>query len=93
MLPRVSAVKHLKDYELELAFTDGTVSTLDFRNRVTRRGGVFAPFESIDFFKQVSVDPEAGTIVWPNGVDLCPDVLYEEATATATKAEDAQAHA
>jgi hypothetical protein len=30
----------------------------------------------------VKVDPEAGTIVWPNGVDLCPDVLYSEATGT-----------
>lgn len=34
----------------------------------------------IDCFRQVAVDPEAGTLVWPNGVDLCPDMLYSEAT-------------
>jgi hypothetical protein len=80
MLPRVSAVKHIKDYELELAFTDGTVSTLDFRTRIEGRRGVFKPLQNIDVFKQVSVDKEAGTLVWPNGVDFCPDVLYAEAT-------------
>jgi hypothetical protein len=32
------------------------------------------------FFQQVSVDEEAGTVQWPNGVDLCPDVLYSRAT-------------
>jgi hypothetical protein len=31
-------------------------------------------------FSQVTVDTEAGTLVWPNGVDFCPDVLYAEAT-------------
>jgi len=27
-------------------------------------------------FAKVSVDPEAGTIVWPNGADLSPSMLY-----------------
>lgn len=80
MFPRVTAVRHLKDYELELRFTDGTVAAIDFQRRVQGRGGVLAPLESIDFFKQVAVDGEAGTLVWPNGVDFCPDVLYAEAT-------------
>jgi hypothetical protein len=76
MLPRIKHVRHLGEYRLELTFTDGKKSELDFKQRVVGRGGVFAPFADIDFFRQVAVDPEAGTIVWPNGVDLCPDVLY-----------------
>ncbi len=32
------------------------------------------------FFQQVSVNPELGTVTWPNGADLCPDVLYSFAT-------------
>ena len=71
-LPLVTSVRLMKDYELEVAFTDGTVSTLDFRSRVMGRGGVFEPLQSVDFFEQVSVDHEAGTLVWPNGVDFCP---------------------
>jgi len=49
---------------------------LDLRERIVGRGGVFTPLQDIDYFAQVEVDLEAGTIVWPNGVDLCPDVLY-----------------
>ena len=83
MFPRVTKVRHMKDYELEIGFSDGTVAKLDFRARIAGRGGVFRPLESVDFFAQVTVDPEAGTLVWPNGVDFCPDVLYAEATGKA----------
>ncbi len=33
-------------------------------------------------FAQVAVDPELGTITWPNGVDLDPDVLHGDYEAT-----------
>lgn len=91
MLPRVNKVKYVKDYELEVGFTDGIVATLDFRDRVSGRGGVFRPLQNTEFFQQVSVDPEAGTLVWPNGVDFCPDVLYSEATGNPIAVADATA--
>ncbi len=80
MFPRVKHVRHLGQYRLELSFTDGTKGELDFKARVVGRGGVFAPLEAIDYFGEVKVDPEAGTIVWPNEVDFCPDVLYSLVT-------------
>jgi len=80
MFPRVKRVRHMRDYRLELGFTDGTTGELDFRQRIVGRGGVFSQLENVGFFTQVQVDPEAGTIVWPNGVDFCPDVLYSLAT-------------
>lgn len=83
MFPRVRGVRHIKDYRLELAFSDGTVAELDFRRRVAGRGGVVRALENLDFFRQVTVDREAGTVVWPNGVDFCPDVLFAEATGKA----------
>jgi len=80
MFPRVKQVRHLGAYRLELSFTDGTKGELDFEERVLGRGGVFSPLEDVSFFGQVTVDPEAGTIVWPNEVDFCPDVLYSLVT-------------
>jgi len=93
MFPRVKQVRHLGEYRLELSFTDDTKGELDFKERVVGRGGVFTPLEDIDFFKRVQVDPEAGTIVWPNEVDFCPDVLYSLVTGKPIRAERrAKAH-
>ena len=82
MFPRIVAVKHIEEYYLKLVFDNGEKAELDFKDRVMGRGGVFAALEEIEFFSQVEVDPEIGTLVWPNEVDFCPDVLYSEATGT-----------
>jgi hypothetical protein len=63
-----------------VTFTDGCVHELDFASQILGRGGVFIPLQDVGFFRQVRVDPESGTIVCPNGVDFCPDVLYSLAT-------------
>jgi len=76
MSPRVKQVRHLGQYRLELSFSDGTKGELDFKSRIVGRGGVFAPLQDVHYFGLVRVDPEAGTITWPNEVDFCPDVLY-----------------
>jgi hypothetical protein len=73
------------DYRPELTFIDGATAELDFRQRIVGRGGVFSQLEDVGFFKRVQVDPKAGTIVWPNGVDFCPDVLYSLATGKAIR--------
>jgi hypothetical protein len=80
MFPRITAVRHVEAYRLELTFTNGEQAELDLADRIVGRGGGFALLEDIDFFKKVRVDPEIGTLVWPNEVDMCPDVLYSKAT-------------
>jgi len=71
---RVVDVEHLGDLRLRLTFTDGLVRELDFD--AVLDGGVFAPLREQILFAQVSLDTVAGTIAWPNGVDLDPDVLH-----------------
>jgi hypothetical protein len=52
--------------------------TQDERFRGSGNGGESLPGDPA-YFAQVHIDPEAGTIAWPNGVDLVPEPLYEEA--------------
>jgi hypothetical protein len=82
VFPRIKRVRHIDYYCLELNFTDGSAAELDLSDRIAGRGGVFRPLQVLELFKQVRVDPEAGTLVWPNGVDFCPDDLYSLATGT-----------
>lgn len=42
--------------------------------------GVFEPLKDEAYFFKVDVNPEWGTIFWPNGADLDPDVLYSMVT-------------
>ncbi|MBO0808827.1 MAG: DUF2442 domain-containing protein, partial [Actinobacteria bacterium] len=53
------------------------VGDVDFS--AERWTGVLRPLSDPGFFTRVSVDPEAGTVVWPNGIDLAPEPLYEQA--------------
>ena len=71
----VVAAKVLPPFTLEVTFDDGVVRRIDVRPEL--RGPVFEPLRDPDYFARVSVDPEAGTVVWPNGADLAPEFLYE----------------
>ena len=73
-LPRITRAEHLGGFVLRLTFSDGLVRELDFAGVL--EGGVFEPLQDPEFFAQVSVDPASGTVAWPNGVDLDPDVLH-----------------
>jgi Domain of unknown function (DUF4160)/Protein of unknown function (DUF2442) len=40
------------------------------------RGTLGEPLKDLDYFRQVSVDHDARTIVWPNGLDPGPELLH-----------------
>jgi len=73
----VTAVEVLADHMLRLTFADGVVGDVDFTAEVWR--GVLEPLTDPGYFAQVYVDPDGGTVAWPNGVDLAPEPLYDEA--------------
>jgi hypothetical protein len=79
MFPRPISVEYLGEYTLALAFEDGVRAHLDFSPMVNQHG-VFADLKNTEIFRRVAIDVEAQTLTWPNGVDLCPDVLYHLAT-------------
>jgi hypothetical protein len=75
MLHTIKKVKYLEDYKLELHFDDRSVKFVDLENMLKKAKNMFLPLKNIEYFKQVRCD--GITINWPNGVDLCPDVLYK----------------
>lgn len=40
-------------------------------------GVLFAPLRDPELFRQVRIDPEVQTLVWPNGADYDPATLYD----------------
>jgi hypothetical protein len=76
MLKDIVSAKPLDNHRLRIAFEDGISGVVDLTALVSFRG-VFAPLEDRKYFDQVRVDAELGTVTWPNGADLDPDVLYE----------------
>lgn len=78
-LPTVTGVAVMGERVLRLLFSDGTVGDVDFS--AEQWTGVLEPLNDPGYFAQVTVDTEAGTIAWPNGIDLAPEPLYEQAHA------------
>jgi hypothetical protein len=75
MLKDVVEVQVLEAYKLKLRFEDGVTGVLDLENFIDFTG-VFEPLQDPQYFSQVTAKLEFGTICWPNGADIDPDVLY-----------------
>lgn len=77
----VIEVRYVRDYTVWLRFEDGTEGEVDIARSF--RGPVFEPLRNVEYFKQVRVDAELGTIVWPNGADIAPETLHERVQVVA----------
>ncbi len=79
-LVRVTGVEVLREFVVKVRFDDGSEREVDLRPMLW--GPVFDPIRTDPaLFRQVGVDEEAGTIVWPNGADIDPVVLHGSAEA------------
>ena len=74
---RITNVKVLPGYRLELQFDDGVSGTVDLSEAVGK--GVFALWRDPLAFNQVRIG-SAGELVWADRIDLCPDALYLKVT-------------
>lgn len=72
-LVRVEKATPLEGFQMQLDFEDGTSRVVDLEAYL--KGPIFeAVRNDASLFRSVRV--EAGTIAWPNGADIDPDVLY-----------------
>jgi hypothetical protein len=65
----------LKDYQVALRFDDGKTGITDLSSEPSFKG-IFAPLQEPAYFEKFTVNPELGTITWPNHADIDPEVLY-----------------
>jgi hypothetical protein len=76
-MKKISKVKVLPGYRLDLEFEDGVSGTVDLSENVGK--GVFALWRDPLFFEKVAIG-SAGELVWGEKIDLCPDALYLKVT-------------
>jgi len=72
---RVAHFDIIGPYTLAVAFGDGTEQRIDFRPVLN--GVLFGPLRDLAIFNAVALDPDAGTLVWPNGADFDPAALHD----------------
>ena len=85
-LIRVLEAKPLVGQRAKLTLTDGRVVERDLGPLLI--GPIFSEIRNDpERFREMRV--EEGTVVWPNGADLCPDVLIWGGLPPAETASDA----
>ena len=72
---RVVSFEQVAPFTLRVAFDDKTTQVIDFR--AVLEGELYGPLQDPEFFRQVRIDVEAHTLVWPNGADFDPAVLHD----------------
>lgn len=75
----IARVEVLAHKRVRLTYVDGLVGDVDFQDRDWK--GVLTSLNEPDFFAQVFVSRESGTLTWPGELDLAPEPLREAARA------------
>jgi len=70
----VKKIVKITGYKITLTFENKKTKVVDLEAYLDE--GIFLQLRDMDYFNQVQLNNEAGTIVWPNEADFCPDVLY-----------------
>lgn len=90
MLYDIIEVEARSNFRVWVRFEDGVEGEVDLSYLVGR--GVFKRWaDHPSEFSQVVADPESGTIVWPGGLDVAPDRLYQEITRSTGSHESTSA--
>lgn len=76
LLLDVTAVEALPGFVLRLTFENGEVRRFSMSRLLAREATVFTPLRKVTMFRQVFI--ANGTVCWPGGADIAPELLYEQ---------------
>jgi hypothetical protein len=71
---RVKKVEYLDGYRLKLRFNNGQKRIIDLSGELKNAKNKFLDLVDLSYFKKVECD--GITILWPNGIDFCPEWLF-----------------
>jgi hypothetical protein len=74
MLMDVVAVHAIPEFQLDLEFENGEVRRFDMRPLLKMRP--WNRIAAVSVFELAHVD--YGTVVWPGGIDVAPETLYDD---------------
>jgi hypothetical protein len=74
MFLHVLSVRPVGGFRLHVDFDNGSLREVDLEKEI--HGEIFGPLRSPAFFATAFVNPETGTVEWPNGADFAPEFLY-----------------
>ncbi len=81
MLYLIKEIKGVNNFELYLLFNNNEIRKVNLEPKLkewsTSPQSKFGQLLNLNLFKTVKLDKEMETIVWENGIDLCPNVLYD----------------
>ncbi|MBI4729037.1 MAG: DUF2442 domain-containing protein [Acidobacteria bacterium] len=87
---RVIAAAPVGKFVVRVTFSNGETREVDLEAFL--HGPIFDRVRNDPaFFNELGVDRELGTITWPNGADIDPDVLFQ-GLQPAWRTEPSQAH-
>ena len=80
----VQEILKIEPYKLTIKFKNGEIKVVDLENKIKAKSTTpeskYKALLDYDYFKTVKLQEEWETIYWDNGLDFCPDVLYQLGT-------------
>lgn len=73
MFLHITHVQYLRGYTVQVTFNTGSIKHVNLEDELD--GDIFEPLRDPNLFRQVAIDPDMRTIVWPNGADFAPEFL------------------
>ena len=85
---RIQRAIPLENYHLRVTFNTGEEGLFSLQEWL--KIPVFSKLKDKEFFNHVAIDEIAGTVCWPNDIDLCPDVVYAQTEFSNNHASQAE---
>jgi hypothetical protein len=80
--PKILELTFLPNYMLKLRFNTNETKLYDAK--ACARGDWGAPLKNFAYFSTAKISEDKTYVEWPNGIDICPDALYEDSKAVPT---------